>query len=109
MEFPMSIKKLFFLVCLFFLVAPSYAQNNNAVVNIEHPAQTIALENSVEQEEVITSKIVIPLEKAKADEKTKNKILIAETSYNKAVTAFKEGNLEKSKKHFSKFMDTLSK
>jgi membrane-bound lytic murein transglycosylase D len=105
----MSIKNLFFVIYLFFTNLTSHAQNNNAIVNIEPPAQTIDLENSAEQEEAITSKIAVTLENTRTDEKTENKILAASTSYKKAVTAFSEGNLEKSKKHFSKFMDKLSK
>jgi membrane-bound lytic murein transglycosylase D len=105
----MGIKKMFFLVCLFFLSAISYAQNNNGIVNIEPPTQTVVLENSIEQDENLTSKIAVILEKAIADEKTKSKILSAITSYKESVTAFKEGNLEKSKKHFSKFMDKFAK
>ncbi|MDR2437631.1 MAG: transglycosylase SLT domain-containing protein [Endomicrobium sp.] len=105
----MNIKKLFFLVCLLFLFATSYAQNNNKIVNIEPPTQKIALENSIEQEEALTLKIAVILEKSIANEKTKNKILSAIMSYRESLTAFKEGELEKSKKHFSKFMDKLAK
>jgi membrane-bound lytic murein transglycosylase D len=109
MEFSMSIKRMFFLAYLFFLSAVSYAQNNNGIVNIEPLTQTAVLENSIEQDEDLTSEIAIILEKAIADEKTKNKILSAIASYRESVTAFKEGNLEKSKKLFSKFMDKLAK
>ncbi|MDR3195474.1 MAG: hypothetical protein LBT58_01600 [Endomicrobium sp.] len=105
----MSIKKILFSVCLSCLVVISYSQNNDAVINIDPPAQTVVLENSSEQDEGITSKIAGDLEKARADEKAKNKILAAAASYKKAVIAFKKGDLKKSKKHFSIFMDKLSR
>jgi membrane-bound lytic murein transglycosylase D len=109
MRSSMSIKGMVFLVCLLFLFVTSYAQNNNKIVNIEPPTQKKVLENSIEQEEALTSKIAVILGKSISDEKTKNKILSAIISYRESVTAFKEGELEKSKKHFSKFMDRLAK
>lgn len=105
----MSMKKRLFAIFLSFPVVTSYAQNNDGIINIESPAQAIVFENSEEQEEIVTSKIASALDKARLDERTKDKILSASMSYKKAVTAFKEGNLEKSKRYFSMFMDKLSK
>ncbi|MDR1244799.1 MAG: transglycosylase SLT domain-containing protein [Endomicrobium sp.] len=105
----MSIKKSLFAIFLSFPVVTSYAQNNDGIINIESPTQTVVFENLEEQEEIVTSKIANALSRARLDEKTKDKILAASMSYKKAVIAFKKGNLKKSKKYFSMFMDKLSK
>jgi membrane-bound lytic murein transglycosylase D len=99
----MIIKTISFVGVLFWTVGFSFAQPNDAIT-IESSTRTLTVPTDIYPSQ---SKTAYALPKTISN--TKAKISAAQEAYKEAVTAFKEGAFEKSKKYFSIFIERLSK
>lgn len=99
----MIIKTISFVGFLFWIVGFSFAQTNDAVT-IESSTRALTVPIDIDHSPSKTA-YVLP----KTISNTKAKISAAQEAYKEAVTAFKEGAFERSKKYFSIFIKKISK